>query len=146
MDDSLVSMRHQSGAIPFRIFRGEPQVLLVTASRGPHWTIPKGHVEANLTPGESALKEAFEEAGVSGALEGSRLGVFHYEKRGLAHRVEVFGMLVHRTHRTWPEMLKRQREWFDIPEACSLVRFDRLARLIGTLMARREVQSLVRSA
>jgi 8-oxo-dGTP pyrophosphatase MutT (NUDIX family) len=127
------SMAAQSGVIPFRFYRGDLQVLLVTSRRGKHWTIPKGHVEPDMSAAQSAMKEAFEEAGVSGAVGPACVGVYQYAKRKLLRRVEVFPMAVTRTHRTWPEMLTRRREWFGVDEAAELVAIERLGALIAAL-------------
>ena len=50
--------------IPYRIKgKKKVEVLLITSVKRKRWIIPKGYVEFNLSPFESAKKEAFEEAG-----------------------------------------------------------------------------------
>jgi ADP-ribose pyrophosphatase YjhB (NUDIX family) len=112
----------QSGVIPFRIRDGELEVALITASSGPHWTIPKGHVEDELTPHASAAKEAYEESGLVGQVQRRAIGTYMYEKRGRAHEVAVFALQVHEELRRWPEMLVRKRKWMSADEAASRVR------------------------
>ena len=66
---SPVATVNQAGAIVFRREAGELRVLLVTARRNPdYWIFPKGHIEAGETPEAAAMREAEEEAGITGAI------------------------------------------------------------------------------
>ena len=84
----------QSGVIPFRIEDGAIAVLLVTNSSGTRWLVPKGHVDAGLTPQQSAVKEAYEEAGIIGVVEGLPIGSTEYVKRARRHVVDLYPMEV----------------------------------------------------
>jgi 8-oxo-dGTP pyrophosphatase MutT (NUDIX family) len=57
----------QSGVIPYRKKEWKVEVLLVTSIKKKKWIIPKGFIEYNMSPFQSAKKEAFEEAGVRGS-------------------------------------------------------------------------------
>lgn len=121
-DKRTNNLIEQSGVIPFRIRDGELEVALVTASSGPHWTIPKGHVEDDLLPHHSAAKEAYEESGLVGQVQRRAVGMYVYEKRGKPHAVAVFALHVHEELRRWPEMLVRKRKWMSADEAASRVK------------------------
>jgi ADP-ribose pyrophosphatase YjhB (NUDIX family) len=112
----------QSGVIPFRIRDGRLEIALVTATSGPHWTIPKGHVEEELTPHASAAKEAYEESGLVGHVQKRSIGTYVYEKRGRSRKVDVFPLHVHKELKRWPEMLIRKRKWMTADEAASRVK------------------------
>ena len=58
----------QSAVIPYRLREGRVEILLITSRKGKRWVVPKGILEPELTPAESAAKEAREEAGVSGRI------------------------------------------------------------------------------
>lgn len=63
---------NQAGAIAFRHQAGDLRVLIVTAKQNPgHWIFPKGHIERGETAAAAALREAEEEAGVTGTIGGS---------------------------------------------------------------------------
>ena len=97
----------QSAALPLRNGR----VCLVSSSNGKRWVIPKGLIEPGQTAGETALQEAWEEAGLVGALRPEPIGSFLYEKWcGVCH-VTVFAMDVTEMKQDWPERALRQRVW-----------------------------------
>jgi 8-oxo-dGTP pyrophosphatase MutT (NUDIX family) len=57
---------HQAGALAYRIYGGELQVLLVTSHETHRWIIPKGNIPPGHTPAQAAALEAYEEAGSEG--------------------------------------------------------------------------------
>ncbi|MSQ93687.1 MAG: NUDIX hydrolase [Gemmataceae bacterium] len=97
----------QAAALPLR--RG--RVCLITSRNGKRWVIPKGWIDPGHTAGEAALLEAWEEAGLSGALEREPIGSYLYEKEGQRYHVTVFVMKVIAVAQDWPERSFRQRSW-----------------------------------
>ena len=122
----------QSGVVAVRRRNGRTEVLLVSSRSGRRWVIPKGVVEEGLSPADSAVKEAWEEAGVRGRVDGRSLGSYSYVKWGGTCRVEVFRLLVEAQSEAWPEQGTRSRRWMRAEEAASLVRERGLARIIET--------------
>ena len=125
----------QSGVVPYRIRRGRVEVALITASGGPHWTIPKGHIEPQMTARDSAAKEAYEESGLIGEVSKRCLGTYVYEKRGQLRQVRVYPLQVNRELRRWPERNVRNREWLTINAAASRVRSAELRCCIQRLQS-----------
>jgi 8-oxo-dGTP pyrophosphatase MutT (NUDIX family) len=124
---------NQSGVIPFRVERGNVQILLVTSRSGKRWIIPKGIIEHDLSPQESAQKEAYEEAGVSGKICGKSAGTYTYNKWGGTCTVKVFLLKVENILEDWPESYFRTREWMSVEEAAKRVDEDKLKDIIGEL-------------
>ena len=126
----------QFGALPYRIDgEGGVQILLVTSRQTGRWVIPKGHPIAGLPPHDSAAREAFEEAGIEGAVAAESIGVFRYRKRigfGLSRpaRVIVFPLRVTRVLSSWPEAHQRRRQWLPRAAAASAVEEVALRRMI----------------
>lgn len=120
----------QSGVIPYRFRRSRLEVALVTASRGPHWTIPKGHIEPDLTAQDSAAKEAFEEAGLIGIIHPRSIGSYRYTKREALREVRVYLMDITREFHEWPEQHRRERRWLSVTEAAWKVRHDGLRKCL----------------
>ena len=52
------------GAIVFRKYHGNVELLLIKHSLAGHWSFPKGHVEAGETEKETAHREVLEETGI----------------------------------------------------------------------------------
>lgn len=97
----------QAAALPLR--RG--RVCLITSRNGKRWVIPKGWIEPGQTAGETALQEAWEEAGLVGALEREPIGTYLYEKEGQRYHVTVFVMKVTAVEQDWPERSFRERSF-----------------------------------
>lgn len=126
----------QSGAVPFRLGPDGPEVLLITSRTNKRWIIPKGVVEPDMTPAESALNEAFEEAGLKGRVVGTPLGSFTYAKWEGTCTVEVFAMAVDKACNDWPERKERQRRWLPLTVAAGVADDAAVGDLIRLLGAR----------
>jgi 8-oxo-dGTP pyrophosphatase MutT (NUDIX family) len=87
------------------------RICLVTSSSGKRWVIPKGHCEPGHTPAETALQEAWEEAGLHGTVRRQPLGWYAYNKAGHLYRVTVYLMDVTEVAEKWPERGHRRRRW-----------------------------------
>jgi 8-oxo-dGTP pyrophosphatase MutT (NUDIX family) len=108
---------NQSAALPVR----DGRVCMVSSSSGRRWVLPKGVIDPGHTPGEAALIEAWEEAGLVGTLEPEPVGNYVYEKVGRPHHVLVFRMRVVEARDDWPERGLRDRAWVTPEEAVERV-------------------------
>jgi 8-oxo-dGTP pyrophosphatase MutT (NUDIX family) len=76
---TTVAKRRQYGALPYRLRPGSrPQFMLITSRESRRWVIPKGWPKKGKSPQHSAAGEAFEEAGVVGAVDKRSVGSFSY--------------------------------------------------------------------
>ena len=119
----------QSGVIPMRRGDAGVEVLLVTTSAG-RWTIPKGVVDLGSTARDSAVREAFEEAGVRGTAGTEPIGSYRYHKWGGECVVEVFLLDVDDIVDRWPEHARRDRRWMSVEEAADVVAVGGLRELL----------------
>jgi 8-oxo-dGTP pyrophosphatase MutT (NUDIX family) len=128
--------RRQYAALPWR--RGEdgaPEVLLITSRESRRWVIPKGWPIKGLGSKKSAAREAFEEAGVLGAVGKKKLGDYHYDKRLRSGRVQevrvtVYPLRVKAEAADWPEHGQRDKLWTSIEDAAPRVIEPELRDLI----------------
>lgn len=119
----------QSAVLPYRILDGRVEILLVSSRRKKRWVLPKGVVEPGLSAVDSAVKEAWEEAGLEGLAAPQTVGTYRYEKWGGVCTVQVFPLQVERLSESWPEST-RDRRWFAPQEAARRVQEPELKRLM----------------
>jgi len=111
------------------------QILLVTSSRG-RWILPKGWPIDGKSSGETAMQEAWEEAGVKkGKVAKTPVGTFLTQKRyddGRAVPCEtaVYAIAVDKITSDFPEAHKRDRKWVSTDEALNLVEDAGLQRIL----------------
>lgn len=133
---NLSAPRVQYGALCWRKHRGRLQVLLVTSRDTGRWIIPKGWPIDGLSPAETALREAWEEAGVEGEASADSLGLFPYDKmlspeRTVPCLVAVYGVHVKRLRGSFPERAQRRRKWFAPDKAAQKVTEGELGQLLS---------------
>jgi 8-oxo-dGTP pyrophosphatase MutT (NUDIX family) len=120
----------QSSVIPFQFENNKIRILLITSINSGKWIFPKGIIEANLTPEQSALQEAFEEGGIEGEIVNIPLGKYTYQKWGGTCEVVVFPMRVTKVLEDWPEAGQRKRKWNTINKAMKLLEKDDLKKML----------------
>lgn len=123
----------KSAVIPYRLINGKLEILLVTSIRKKNWIVPKGYIEFNLTPFESAKKEAYEEAGVVGSNETVEVGQFINEKKNRKELIKVYTMEVDEELNDYPEKNLRKRKWFTFDEAMEKVQNPQIKNFIRKL-------------
>ncbi|XP_059843720.1 nudix (nucleoside diphosphate linked moiety X)-type motif 4a [Hypanus sabinus] len=99
----------------------EEEVLLVSSSRHPdQWIVPGGGMEPDEEPGNAAVREVYEEAGVKGKL-GRLLGIF--ENRDRKHRTYVYILIVTEILEDWEDSVNigRKRDWFKVEDAIKVL-------------------------
>ncbi|ARU58789.1 phosphohistidine phosphatase [Oleiphilus messinensis] len=121
----------QSAVIPYRMENGLLEILVMGSSSGRHWGVPKGIAEPGLSLQDSAAKEAFEEAGVLGAIDGV-VGDYDYPKWGGRCSVAVYSLRVTEVlaEADWPEF-HRGRRWLSPDAAVACVEQPELRRLLS---------------
>jgi 8-oxo-dGTP pyrophosphatase MutT (NUDIX family) len=123
---SVLTYISQAGVIPIRAGK----ICLITSSNGRRWVIPKGSIEPGETASENALKEAWEEAGIVGALDPEPVGSYLYDKYGGTCHVTVYVLRVTQAADDWPERELRQREWLRLGEVLERIEDPGLCDLI----------------
>ncbi len=111
----------QSSVVPWLKEDDEVSVVLITSQSG-NWIVPKGLVEPEITPIESAAKEALEEAGVLGNAEPVLLSTYDYNKWGGVCHVKVFPLAVSTLLEDWDEKDWRERQIVPLSEAAQMVK------------------------
>lgn len=126
----------QAGAICYRRnAKGCLEVLLVGSRRNGRWGVPKGHIESRETSSATALREAFEEAGIIGDLESTPVGSFAYQKDSSTncYKVTVHLLKVSKIAVAFPEAGLRKTQWFLLKDASGRAAQPGLRTLLSRL-------------
>lgn len=114
-------MVQQAAAIPFCRRDDGVYLCLIRRRDSKYWSIPKGFIDPGDTREETALNEAWEEAGLRGELVGEAIGTYQYVKLQSKLTVAVYVMEVHTEESDWQESRLRERRWHRLDEALSLL-------------------------
>jgi 8-oxo-dGTP pyrophosphatase MutT (NUDIX family) len=126
----------QAAVFAVRNSGADIEVCLIRRRDANNWGIPKGFIEAGDTPEETALNEAWEEAGIHGQLVGEAIGTYEYAKSGARLTVAVYVMRVVEELTTWPEMRFRERRWVPMDDAASALKRHPVWGLLEHVSAR----------
>ena len=129
-NDARARLIRQACAIPFRRQAQGAVFCLITSLKRKRWIFPKGIIEHGESPERTALKEAFEEAGLHGQIVGGPLGTYQDAKWGAILEVVVLLMEVHDCENEWPESDLRERCWAAADEAIALVAKNALKQML----------------
>jgi len=132
------AVQKQCGALPYRVtLPGVTEVLLVTSRGTGRWIVPKGWPIPGLSDAESAAREAYEEAGVLGAIDEAPFGTFAHWKSaedgsepGLFH-IDLYPLRVERELTLWPEAHQRRKVWVSIDQAVTMIEPGELRDLVA---------------
>lgn len=131
--------RVQVAALCYRETKTGKQVLLITSKDTGRWIVPKGWPIDGKDGPQSALQEAWEEAGVSKAdIETEPLGYYEYAKglgEGMTVPVEaqVYLTKVRDLSEEYPEVSERERAWFEPKDAANRVDEPDLKAILNAL-------------
>ena len=112
----------QGGIIPLRMRDNRIEVCLIRTS-GKKWGIPKGHLQSGEGLRDTAIREAFEEAGLKGKTELQSSAVYRYLKNGedMQYDVYLFYMWVGTEELVYAEASKRKKKWVSLKRAALMV-------------------------
>jgi 8-oxo-dGTP pyrophosphatase MutT (NUDIX family) len=131
--------RLQVAALCYRPTEQGKDVLMITSRGTGRWILPKGWPISGKDGAESALQEAWEEAGVKSArIEGEPIGHYNYLKlqdNGSAEPVQTLVYIARVTNlaEDYPERHERQRKWMKAEAAANLVHEPQLQALLRGL-------------
>ena len=90
-DSYIVSLfRKSCGVLPYRIVDDVREYLIVFEKFSQCWSLPKGHMEAGETEIETALRELYEETGLSAQLDITATATVEYPISPITRKQVVF--------------------------------------------------------
>ena len=99
----------QSGVIPYIIENKKIKVMLINTRKGKKWIIPKGIIEPNMSPWDSAEKEALEEAGIKGKIYRSKITGYIQKKWGGECNINIYLMRIDKIYDKWDEDFRKRK-------------------------------------
>ena len=128
-------VRTQFAALCYKRGKSKLKILLVTSRDTGRWVLPKGWPMDDQTPSQSAMAEAWEEAGVKGTPDQGCEGIYYYNKELdtgtiLPVIVAVFGLRVSQESDDYLEAGQRKRKWVSPKKAAAMVDEPDLAVLL----------------
>ncbi len=78
------------GAIVYRKFHGNTEILLIKHVNSGHWSFPKGHVEDEETEVETAMREVREETGIDVIIDPTFRETVSYSPKKDTQKVVVY--------------------------------------------------------
>ena len=126
-------MQHEKscGAIVYRKFHGNIELLLIKNQNGGHWSFPKGHVEGTETEEETAVREIMEETGIQVALDTSFRHVITYAPKKETTKDVIYFLARALTYDYTPQEEEiAQINWVEINHATSILSYDNDRQLV----------------
>ena len=110
-DTCIIPLFHKScGILPYRIHQGQREYLIVFEEFSQCWSLPKGHMEAGETEVQAALRELYEETGLTGQPDVTKRAVLEYPLRPTGRKqVILFPALVTGTPKVRPGEIQNYR-------------------------------------
>ena len=129
----------QAGAVVYRRDDSGPRILLVRARRNPEdWIFPKGHLDPGESAEEAAVREAEEEAGVTGNVISALPPAVSFTLDDRRVQVEYFLVEFARQVKARE---RREQAWLSPPDAMKRLTHDAaksvLERALPKIKARR---------
>ena len=113
------------GAVVYRRYHGNIEILLVKHLNSDHWSFPKGHMEDGETETETALREIKEETGVDVMIDPTfRETVTYYPRKDIRKSVIYFIAKAKNSPLVRQESEIAEIKWVDIARAGSMLSYE----------------------
>ena len=113
------------GAIVYRKFHGNTEILLIKHVNSGHWSFPKGHVEEGETEEETALREVKEETGIDILVDTSFRETVQYYPRKDTQKVVVYFLGEARHYDFIPQEEEIAAiKWVEIGNAAAMLTYE----------------------
>ena len=113
------------GAIVYRRFHGNIEILLIKHINSGHWSFPKGHVEGDETELETARREIKEETGLDVILDQTFRETVSYSPKRDTQKVVVYFLALARNYDYVPQEEEiAEIRWVDILRATRMLTYE----------------------
>ncbi|MCI8500960.1 MAG: NUDIX domain-containing protein [Oscillospiraceae bacterium] len=127
-----MTLEKSCGALVFRRFHGNTELLLIKHANGGHWSFPKGHVESGETEEETALREIKEETGIDVIIDPSFREVISYSPKKDTQKDVIYFIARAQNYDYTPQEEEiSQIKWVEINRAHTILTYDNDKQLVN---------------
>ena len=127
-----MTLEKSCGALVFRRFHGNTELLLIKHANGGHWSFPKGHVESGETEVETALREITEETGIDVIIDPSFREVISYSPKKDTQKDVIYFIARAQNYDYTPQEEEiAQIKWVEINRAHTILTYDNDKQLVN---------------
>lgn len=127
-----MTLEKSCGALVFRRFHGNTELLLIKHANGGHWSFPKGHVESGETEIETALREIKEETGIDVIIDPSFREVISYSPKKDTQKDVIYFIARAQNYDYTPQEEEiSQIKWVEINRAHTILTYDNDKQLVN---------------
>lgn len=113
------------GAIVYRKFHGNTEVLLIKHIKSGYWSFPKGHSEGDETEVQTALREIKEETGLDVFIDTGFRETVTFSPRRDAMKTVVYFVAKAKNGEVLPQVTEiSETKWVEINNAMSYLTYD----------------------
>ncbi len=124
------------GAIVYRKFHGNTEILLIRHIKSGYWSFPKGHVEGNETEAETAAREIKEETNLDVLIDTGFRETVSFSPRRDTNKTVVYFVARALSHDAKPQLEEiSEMRWIEIGRAASLLTYENDKLVVGKAKA-----------
>ncbi len=124
------------GAIVYRKFHGNTEILLIKHVNSGHWSFPKDHVEPGETELETAQREIMEETGIDVILDPTFRETVTYYPRKDTQKVVVYFIAKAKNFDFVPQEEEiAQIKWTEIGHAATILTYENDKNIVAKAKA-----------
>ena len=113
------------GAIVYRKHHGNTEILLIKHINSGHWSFPKGHVEANETEIETAIREIKEETNIDVIVDPTFREIVSYSPKKDTQKDVVYFVAKARSFEHIPQEEEiAEVKWVEIGHALTILTYE----------------------
>ncbi len=113
------------GAIVYRKFHGNTEILLIRHVKSGYWSFPKGHVEGNESEAETAAREIKEETNLDVLIDTGFRETVSFSPRRDTSKTVVYFVAKALSHEARPQQDEiSEMRWVEIGQAASCLTYE----------------------
>jgi 8-oxo-dGTP pyrophosphatase MutT (NUDIX family) len=120
-----VTYEKSCGAVVYRKYHGNTEILLIRHIKSGYWSFPKGHIECGESEAQTAIREIKEETGLDVFVDTGFRETVTFSPRRDATKTVVYFVAKAKNHDILPQFEEiSDYKWIEINQAGNLLTYD----------------------